>query len=253
MNRFLKFYFPIIFITLVSCSSIKNNDNRNNKDNSSILVINNNYINKLEFDANFYVKSSFGEFNLNGDVRIENDNKISVDLFGPFGINVAKIYSDTSQLIVYSIFENIVYTGKPTEDNIFKATGMYLSVNNLIRAMRSELLFPSNEYQKDAILDKGTLYKRIDNRKFADYALVNDLNSIKEYQRKGSENTTMVRIFMDDYIVNKDYKIAKSLNINLPNNDFIIKYLSDNIKVNNEAKLPQKFNIPNNAKIINLN
>jgi len=253
MRKLLISLISLLIYFLFSCSSVKQDGNDKNNLQTSKLDINNSYVKNLEFDANFYIKSDFGEFNLTGDVRIENDNKLSIDFYGPFGIQLAKIYSDTSNFVAHNLFENTIYTGSPTEENIYKATGIYLSVNHLIKIMRSELLFPNDEYLKDDKLVEGNLFKRIDDRKFADFVLLNDTKNIKEYQRKGATNETMFRVALDDYIIDNNYKIAKSINISIQDKNFIFKYLIESLKVNSEAKPPIKFGISSDAKVINLN
>lgn len=253
MRKLLIFLILNLFYFLISCSSVKKDDSKQFDNRTVVLNLDNSYIKNLEFEASFYIKSNFGEFNLTGDVKIEGDQFLSIDFYGPFGIQLAKIYSDTSNFIAHNLFDNTVYTGSPTEENIFKATGMYLSVRHLIKIMRSELLYKSEEYISDQSQKELELFKRVDQRKFADFVVLNHQKNMKEYQRKGSDNETMFRILLDDYSVENNYKIAKSLNIVLQDKNFNFKYLAENIKVNSEASKPNKLTIPSEAKIINLN
>lgn len=253
MLQIVKVAFILSLFILVSCSSVKETSKNKDSEQTLKLNIDNSFVKNLELEGDFHIKANFGEYNFAGEIKIDSSYKISIDLFGPFGIQLAKIYSDTNKFIAHNIFENTIYTGSPTEENIYKATGIYLSVKDLIKIIKSELMFPSSEYIKDNLYEQGNLFKRVDKRKFADYALINEQQLLQEYQRKDQNNATMFRILIDDYLIDSNYKIAKSINIVISNKDFNFKFLATSIKVNKDASLPNKFNIPTSAKIINLN
>lgn len=255
----MKNYIYLLFvIVIISCSSVKeqtqdDSTTIDSHEEKMVIDISNSYVKRMEFEADIQTKSSLGDYNLTGEFKIENNDKISITIYGPFGITVGRIYSDTNEIRIHNAIQNIYYVGKPSEDNIFKISGMNLSIKGIINLIRSEPIYINTEYFVDKTFKDGTLLKRVDSRNFADFVLLNSNYSIKEYQRKDSKNETLVRALLDDYSNTKNYKLAKSLNITLPSNNLFFKYLTNNIKVNSDAASPDEFSIPKNARVININ
>ena len=254
MRYFSFVLFSVLLFLVISCASTTKTGQSTEK---RLMLSNNEKLTNLEFNANFYTKSNTGnELNFNAVVNIANTDSLSMNVYGPFGILVGKLFADNNNFKFHNIFENTYYTGSPSADNIARATGIYLSIKDFIHFIRTELPYNPSEFSEknQSNLDENKkLFIRIDERNFADLALYDSNQFLKEYQRKDENNTTVMRIIFDNYKNFEDIRIANKLNAEFPKNNVGLSYEINSLKINKDAAKPQNFKIPQTAKVVDLN
>jgi len=244
----------IILAFISSCSTAKIDRNSTKQYEISMPSFQNDSLEKLQFDGTFQTKSPMGSLSFTGEITIYKREVIAINIMGPFGIMVGRLYADTSQFKFYNIFENTIYIGKPTDENIYRSSGIYLSMKDLISFLRNEIPYSNLDFTLDSSYKQklNQLFKRVDKRNFADFVLFNSDLNLLEYQRKDNENNSIIRVSYSDYKLNNNFKLAHSVNIVLPKNDFSLKYDINTLKINIDTTLPKNFDIPEKVKIIDL-
>lgn len=206
----------------------------------------------IEADCN--LNSNFGNFNFSYECLINQLNEIEINLYGPFGIFVGKLYADSNEFQFYNAFEDKFIIGKPTEENLLKISGINISLQNLISILRNEILYPEEQYTEINSNNNLIINRMISSKRFADFYTLNNFKLLQDYQRKDSLNNIVFKINYqyDKPYRYKDYLFANNINIYVAYNDIKLKYNIKNIDFETK-KFPKKLNINNNSKTIYLN
>jgi hypothetical protein len=206
----------------------------------------------IEADCN--LNSNFGNFNFSYECLINHLNEIEINLYGPFGIFVGKLYADSNEFQFYNAFEDKFIIGKPTEENLLNISGVNISLQNLISILRNEILYSEEQFDEINSNNNLTIYRMISSKRFADFYSLNDQKLLQDYQRKDSLDNIVFKINYqyDNPYKYKDYVFANIINIYVAYNDIKLKYNIKNIDFETK-KFPKKLNISNNSKILYLN
>lgn len=242
----------LISIFFYSCSSNKtqNKYENNNLENKVQLK----EFKSLSINADISIKSPENNFEANCDFAFYTKDTLTATINGPFGITVVKSYSTKDTAIIYSLLQNIVYYGKPTQESIYKATKIYLGFDDLLNILISETPNGLNGFIPNSVNMNGDpLLKRIEEKRGLEF-VINDKNTslMKQYQNKGTEGITKLNVFFEDYKKVNEMNFAHNLKIEIPQEKSIIEFVINNIVVNPLLPSDYLINYSKNAKFINL-
>jgi hypothetical protein len=242
-----------LLIIIYACSSTKTNEQKsdvNYKIPDWKLSLKN-----IEIEANFTTEINGNPITLNSNLLINNLDSLQMNLYGPFGIMVGRFFADGGNFKFFNILENKVYKGKATAENIYKASGIYVSVADLIRIIRGEVPFKPNEYiftefQNDP---PKALFKRIDERSFADFVVLStENNTIIQYQRKNKSNELILNLAIGEYSKIENFDLPQNFTASFPKEKAKLNINVNKCKINEEAAKAKSFDIPSSAVIVDL-
>lgn len=231
---------------LLSCRSTKTN----HENQSSIRT---EKINTMQFVAN--INPRFPDFSqpFSAKIRIANYDSVSMTAIGPFGVTVGRLYADANFFLFHNIFENTIYQGKSNSENLSKSANLNLSFVDLISLLRGEPPGNFNEFKLFNKQDKQLIYVRSQKGQFAEFAVLSaDDYTLLQYQRKDSNDLVELNVFFSDFKKTESIDIAHKITLDFPiiNGNMVIDL--NNIEINKQLSGEFRFNMPNSAKIINL-
>lgn len=233
----------VLLTLIVSCASVPKQENKVahhvKKENSRIY-----------FNAGISVE--FPDFNqsISSNVKLMDNDSLTLTALGPFGVAVGRLYADRNEFVFYNIFENQVFLGKPTRDNLYKAMRMSLSYDDLFAVFRSETPVDINDYKVFKDSDQDIIYFRKIDEQFAEFIVVDKAaNTMKQIQRKSAGDETEMNVFFDKYEMMGDELFAKKIIIDFPKLDGKLEININNLKVIKDLE-QFKFSYPKSAKII---
>lgn len=236
----------MLLTLLASCSTTKNID-------KAEVKIDRKEFSNMQFDAN--ISTQFPDFNQTfmSQVKIAGHDSVSLTAFGPFGVTVAKLYANTDKFIFYNIFENSIYQGKPSSENLYKAAKINLSFRDLIGFLRGETPEHITDYKIYDENDEQTVYanKAADNS--AEFIVVSkSMRSITQYQRKDKSNELELNVFLTDFKKYDGTNLASKIVFDFPKMNGKLTLELDKIELNKPYNGGFRFNYPSSATVRNL-
>lgn len=227
------------FLTIQSCKTIE----ESNRNTISISERPSN----IDSDMSISIKSEDISISGKAKVKIAGTDSLFMDISGPFGIKFGKLYADTNIFYFYNAMENTVLKGKPTADNIRRATYLNISAIDIINLFKN--LPPSKEqnYREAGKHENGTLYQYKN-----EFLILNAKSQMIQYQRKNEVNDLELNIIYSEFNQYSNFEMPSSFLIDAP-----IAKSTVNISIK-QMTFPAgfenafKFSIPQSAKIIEL-
>lgn len=207
-------------------------------------------------EANCAISSSMNSqtFNFRVKVNIAGTDTVSMIVYGPFGITVGRLYSDLNYFQFHNIMENSLYKGSPTQENIKKATNLSISIKDFLNLFQGKTPFNINEYSVLEDSGESLILKRVDAANFGDFAVIGKSDyRLNRYQRKDKGDILILDSSFDKYKSTGNIAIPGSINFLMPTVDGKMLIEVDDYKINQNAGVPVKFDIPSSVKIIDLN
>jgi hypothetical protein len=202
------------------------------------------------------MNSEMNEQSLNFRARviISGNDSVSMTIFGPFGLTLGKLFSDSKSFQFFNTMENAIYKGSPTQENIKKATNLSISIQDFLRLFQGKTAYQGSDYKLFSDKSDGKLiYTRVDKNNFADFVVVSAIDpKIIQYQRKDKGDVLILNSSYDLYKNTDGIAIPTSINFAMPTVGGKLVIEIENYKLNSEAALPEKFTLPSSAKIIDL-
>lgn len=195
--------------------------------------------------------------NVAANVYLSKLDSFGIEIFGPFGISVGKLFSDEHSFMFFNTFENKAYTGTPSAENLKKVSGLDFSFSDLIKILRLSAPTDVSEFE----LDKS--YENEQNALFTsstgepEFLLVSETTgNIVRYQRKNKNDETIMNIFYKDYktFENKDSKNfskPSEITVQLPQEEGSIKIEIDEYK-ELQKSVNFGFKVPSNIEVVNV-
>ncbi len=249
--KFINVFSAVISIVIIySCTTTKELQEENSTKNTLSAIKNNlvNFRSKIYIDANLENQTNSAI----GKLKIASIDSISLSLYGPFGISIGKLYSDSSNLVFINPITNQILVGTPSNENMKSAIKINLSYKDFIRLLRNEP--PENidsfKFYK-TLNDNEKLFICNNNKETIDFLVLKD-NQITQFQRKSKQGEMILHVFYDEFkFIDK---------VNFPTKQ-IYKFPSLKATVNVTFKEfntidnfdePFSFELPKNMEIINL-
>lgn len=246
----MKYWLALFFLLFVwGCASTKQEDN--NKE-SGITIPENKLPYFLELKTT--MNASYG-----GDSRVftakiilAGNDSASMNVYGPFGVVLGKLYSDSSNFTFLNILENTVYTGKPTLENFQRAMQIPVSFSDLIHILRSEVPGNKNDYKYVKNVEESgySLFRR-NGGNFIEFVTFGTAQKeLKQIQRKDLGNEAIMNVAFDDYTTFNNLSLAKGATIDFAKAAFKLTLENDDVNAIDNGKPVLSFKIPSSAKIV---
>ncbi len=203
--------------------------------------------NNIQSDMSISINSEDVNVSGKAKVQISGNDSISMDIYGPFGIKFGKLYADTNMFYFYNAMENMVIKGKPTAENIRKATYLNISAAEIINLFKNMPPSKISDYIEYDPVSSGLIYKHKN-----EFLVLNEDQQMIQYQRKNELDQLELNILYQDFMQYEIYNMPSAFIINAPiaksKVSLTIKKMTFP-KVFTEAF---KFSVPASAKVIEL-
>lgn len=262
MKSNIKYFLLFFVIISFGCSSSKNiksdNIEKEIKEDIKVEEVKKEIkVSNLASDKykNILAKSD-AEIDLNGasysaslEMKIAKNDSSSFIVSGPFGLTVAKVYSDKNRFEALNAFSGTIYIGNPSLSNLYKFINSDLTFNNFIDIIMAKLLNNRKSYK--FIETKNDLHRfHFSENKLLEIIVLDKFDRLITYNRKENGED----IFRADYkylSTNKfDVHPIKEIQLSIPKakSRLILKFDSfDNVS---QFKDAFRFKIPKNAKVV---
>jgi hypothetical protein len=195
--------------------------------------------------------------NVDANVYISRLDSIGIEIFGPFGISVGKLYSDENSFMFFNTFENKAYTGTPSADNLKKVSGLDFAFNDLIKVLRLSAPTDVSDFELDESYDNDQNALFASSKGEPEFLLVSKTTGkIVRYQRKNQNDKTVMNIFYRNYKTfknknSKNYSKPSEITVQLPQEDGSIKIEVDEYK-ELQKSVNFGFKVPSNIEVVNV-
>ena len=237
----------LLAILVSSCSTVKQ-AKRDLTDYFSILK--NRQIENYTASCTFGIKVPKLEQSVTLKIRLSRTDSISINMTGPFGISLGKMFATKDYFLFYSTFEGIAYEGNPNTENIDNTLHLPVSFSDLFSILRNEAVFePENYYQairtshSSPLHDAGSaalVYKKDD---MEDIAFINK-NFLVKYERKSISGDIIFNVQYEKFIDIDGIPFPETMIITIPKNNSIFTLEFDNIEFNRNIIEPYSFILP---------
>lgn len=241
MNKTLAFI--VLLIILTSCSSTKN-----------ATQTAENF--RREYSGNIVMKATISpqfpdfEQSFSADIRLAGYDSVSLNAIGPFGIALGKLYANNDNFVFYNVFENTVYTGRPSSENLYKAARINLSFQDLIAFLRCELPGNMADYKIYEENDKQIVYvNKIASQGAEFLAFSKEYKAITQYQRKDANNLMELNVSLSEFAQFDKTYFAKKITFDFPKIDGKLSVNIENIELNKQFGNDFRFSTPKSAKV----
>lgn len=242
MNKYLTIILTVFL--LLSCAGTKHEKEYLGKSTSP------DYKQKLDFlsiKANLHARFENFDQQVLVSIKIGGVDSCSMNLIGPFGVNLGRLYSDKERFIFFSTMENTAMEGSPTAENLEKAMRLPMSFYDFIRLLRCETPghpadFSLTEYEDDPDL---LLFKNNNNDSFIEYALYSpEESSMVQYQRKLSDGTLILNVHFREFENVDGFRMPKIYSFTFPEIGGSVKLDVSGMEINNFDNEPFSFELP---------
>ncbi|MCX6153973.1 MAG: DUF4292 domain-containing protein [Candidatus Kapabacteria bacterium] len=247
--------FSTIFILffILSCSTSKQiSRNANIDENLGPVQLKwHNDMEYLELNCNFNIKAGDNDASASGKFILCRRDSLSLSISGPFGISIGKLFSRKDYFLFYNTYQNEIYEGTPTVENLSHAVRIPLSYSDLVALIRAEtpesaLIFKESARDKDL----GTIDFKAKNASNEDvFVKLNNKNSsILEYSRRNSEGE-LIHVTYTTYFKISGFYRPKKINIRFPQSEVEIEIIENETKINKKPEKPLSFNKPDDVPV----
>ncbi len=214
---------------------------------------------KIEFDINSNLKNLYAiaesSISLQGnnysadlEIKIADDDSISIIVTGAFGMTYGKVYSTQKLFVLLNAFAGKIYTGNPQSKQLTEFIGTDLSISNLIDIFKAKLLFDPNQYKFVESKNDENKFEYI-NDKLQDNVILDQYQRIKAYSRKDNgQDIFRVNYFYTSASKN-NFNTLKSLKLFIPQAKSSLELNFESYNILTDLKTPFSFKIPKNATI----
>ncbi len=182
---------------------------------------------------------------------IGHNDSLEMEVIGPFGVSLGKLFADENNFTFLNSFENRIYKGKSSPENFKRAFRIMISIKELISLLRNSLPYPQTEYVISESSEAGNLYKYVaQSGEFADFLLV-DNNGITKFQRKETGNILSMNADMSNFELIEAYSLAKTIDWSFPEAKANLNLKIDKFTINPGVK-PKLFTYSSSMTVIDL-
>lgn len=228
----MKVFFTILSIVLLaSCTTTKNEKSQyyglpKSKSDLQFLTIKG----EIETDSEQFSGSLATVFDIAGK------DSLRLELFGPFGFQVAKLYSNETEFVAFNMFQNIAYKGNPKKNSLEAVFDINLEFSDLMSFARSEIPGDPLSFKFEEVLENGNkLFKSKQKKGFVEFVILDNSKNIIQYQQLDSDGNTSLNVFFNNYSIWQDYSFAEEVIIKFGEMESVVKI------TNEEFLFPDKF------------
>lgn len=237
---------------VVSCSTAKQMDTTNII-KSNTITMDNKLIN-FEISTNLTVNIRNSSNSASAKIKVAGIDSLALSLYGPFGISVAKVFSDKNQLIFFNLLTNQIFKGNPSEENMKTAMMLPISFSDFIHLIRCEIPNKKENYIFDKKLDEfESLFKNEKDSNYIEYAVISDTtHELTQYQRKALDGTLILHVFYSDYKIFDSVYFSTKQIYKFPSINADLSLEVSDFKTVTSFDSPFKIKIPEGIEVIDL-
>lgn len=215
-------------------------------------IFSNDLIENLEIKAELDVEMPNMSNSVNSTIQLIKKDSLLMNIFGPFSIHVAKLFSSEKEFIFYNIFQNELISGEPSKENFLRATNMNLSFNELIHLIRNEVPGRSEDFNFFSSDEKSNkTYLNSSNEDDIYITYDGKYNKLIKYEQKNKANEKLLSINYSNYNPVKNFFMPSTIEIVFEKLGGSLKIIVDEYKIN-EGFGTISFTKPKSAKEIKL-
>lgn len=244
----MKIFISILLVLiLASCSSTKKFNEKMEEDES--LPFYNKELKTLKIEASFDININDNEQSAGVEINLKRNEEIGMNIFGPFGIEVARLYANSEKMLFYNMFEGSAFQGIPSAENMEKMTNISISINDLISIMRSEIPSEKGHYALTSEKDGDKVFTKILEDELGSAVVnIDKFGVMRKYQQIDENALVTMEVEFKNYKEINGFKLAHLINVKFP-------HLAGSINVEVEKYTPNlelgdlNLKIPNSIKI----
>ena len=249
------FFYILIFLTLISCSQVKNIEKNVEKSDSASDY---KFWDKelINLTMNGSINSTINGESLSGQFKlmIASTDSISMIIYGPLGVTVGKLFSTQKYFLYFNVLNNEAIEGTPSEDNLNKALQLPLSFSEIVRLFRSETPGDPNDFIKDNTFESNseTLFKNLSKHEKVEFALFSENKNLNQYQQKMKNGKLILNTYYQDYRNFNDFNLAQIIIFKFPEMNADINIRIEKYSINEKFEKPFSFSLPKSINRLNL-
>ena len=180
-------------------------------------------------------------------MKMAGRDSLSMEVSGPFGISVARLYSNSKFFLFHDMLQGRAIEGKPTRETLSEVTFLPLSFEDYASLFRAEppgniQLFTPVESYSDSV---KSLYKRVIDPSATEFLLCNKVDgTIREYQRKNKEGILELSMVYDKYTIINGIPMPSIVSLNSPLRGVSVTVTAQSISVNDSIPSVMRFPLP---------
>lgn len=253
---FTMFFLSFLFISCSSAQEVKKEQSKQDtlkllkKPEKLNFRINDFY--GLELSTIYTVEMANDAVQTSGQIKIAAYDSVSLNLNGPMGIALGKLFASPQKFVYFNIFEKIAFEGSPNSRNLQAAARINLDYNDLISILRNETPNKKDElkeYSSDK--DKEIYINKRNN--YVEFIVFNKAKDrILQYQRKDLDNKLIFRAEFLEFEKISNSFLPKKINVEFPEIKTKLKLEINEYKIFDKFEKPFSFQLPKSVRIINL-
>jgi hypothetical protein len=191
-------------------------------------------------------------YNFSYKMVIGHNDSLEMEVIGPFGVSMGKLFADEKNFTFLNSFENRIYKGKSSQENFKRAFRIMISIKELIALLRNSLPYQQYEYLLSEASEQGNLYKYVaPSGEFADFLFVNH-NGMTKFQRKETGNILSMNADMSNFEIIEGFSFAKTIDWSFPSANAHLNIKIDKITINPDGIKPKMFSYSATMTVIDL-
>lgn len=245
MKKYVFILFALIFI---SCTSVK-------KETEQINV---QKLVSQDFDDNVFIRAVFNpDFpDLNqrftANIDINKTDSMAIQIIGPFGISIGRLFSDKNSFVFYNTFENKVYKGVPKSENLKKVIGIDFNYNDLIKILRLSVPAILKDFSVNPEIKSENQIHFVNNSNYSEYISYSTIKrNIINYKRKKDDESTQFEINYSKIKNFKGFNKPSKVEVKIPELNGQITITVNEYETYNENKI-LSFDYPDKIEVVNL-
>ncbi len=178
-------------------------------------------------------------------------DSLLLEIYGPFGINIGKLYARQDYFLMLNTFNAEAYEGIPDEESLKAALNLPVSFYDFIRLFRNESpgepdkfeLMPQNPETIDL------LFSNKSQKEFAEFAIYSsEKKAIVQYQKQLEGEGAILNTFYSNFAEFSGKQLPKKIVFRFPKTDGSITFEIENYVVNEPYSSRFSFSLPSSIK-----
>lgn len=249
-SRFINFILAFIlsFAFLTSCSTTKKI--KYEGEINSLPVLNKDL-------SNISIKGIIG-FTLNGQnqstdckLLLAKTDSISLTIFGPFGMTLARFYAKPDYFLLYNAYQNEALEGTPEPTQLNKVFSIPINYYEFVTLSRYDILGNPEDYKilssyKD---ENYVFFINGKNPNYVEYYLVaKEDNTIRQYQRKSRDGILFFSVLYKDIEFKEGFYFPEKIEFNFAIMQAGLTIECNKVVFNENYDKPFSINLPSDIK-----
>lgn len=249
MKKLRNIIFILPLLIVVACSSVPQQKSHEISDLKALEKPN---LNNLSLSGKISSLVDGRSYNFSYNMILGHKDSIEIDVIGPFGLSLGKLFADNSNFIFLNTFESKVFKGSSTPENFRRAFNLMFSVKEFLAVIKNTLPYPTSEYIFINENSDGQIFSRVTSTgDFADFVVLSN-SGLSRFQRKEKGNVLTMDAQMEDFTNIDSYVFPKKVNWSFPTANTSMKMTIDKLNINPSGVFPKHFSYGRDMTVIDL-